>query len=62
MVCPFRVGVRFEHLYIGDSDEDRHNPDNYIEIAQHAVFENCVEHECPYYISTLGCQRVNEGD
>ena len=62
MVCPFRVGVKFEHAYIGeDTPEERRKSDNYIEIAQHAVFEPCEEDECPYYIYA-GCQRVINDD
>lgn len=61
MICPFRVGVKFEHAYIGkDTEEDRQKPDNYIEVAQHAVFEPCEKDECPYYLYTIGCQRVND--
>lgn len=61
MICPFRVGVKFEHLYIGKTEEDAHNPDKYLEIAQHAVFEPCEEDGCPYYIYA-GCQRVINDD
>lgn len=50
-------------MYIGkDTAEDRQNSENYIEVAQHALFEKCDEDECPYYIYLAGCQRVNEGE
>ncbi len=59
MICPFRVGVRFENLYIGNNEQDTHNRDKYLQIAQHAVYEPCEGDECPYYVYA-GCQRVNE--
>ncbi len=42
MKCPFRVGVKYEYQYIGkNTAEDRANSENYIEVAQHALFEEC---------------------
>lgn len=61
MICPFRCGVKHEYQYIGDNSKaSKQNSDNYLELAQHCIFEECEENECPYYNSVLGCSRVME--
>lgn len=61
MICPFRVGLKFEYQYIGtNSIEDRANSENYIKIAQHALFEECSKEDCPFYNYAGGCDRVGE--
>ena len=61
MICPFRYEVKHEYQYIGDNSKaSKQNPDNYLELAQHCIFEECEENECPYYNSVLGCSRVME--
>jgi hypothetical protein len=63
MKCPFRVGAFFEYQFIGNpsSKEDKQNSDKYIEIAQHALFEECEEEDCPYYDYNGACGRI-EGE
>lgn len=64
MKCPFRVGISFEYNYIGkNTKEDKADSSKYIEVAQHSVFEDCYEDECPYYLSYNGsCERIAEYD
>ena len=57
MICPFRVGAKFEYTVVGN---DKSNPENYIQIAQTAVFPPCYEDECPYYNAYGGCNRVDD--
>ncbi len=55
MVCPFRVGAKFEYALIG---EDTSNPDSYVQVAQTAVYPPCYEGECPYYNYDGSCERM----
>lgn len=57
MVCPFRVGAKFEYALVGD---DTSNPENYIQTAQKAIYPECYGSECPYYSYTGGCSRVDD--
>lgn len=61
MICPFRVGLKFEYQYIGtNSIEDRANSEKYIEVAQHALFEECDKEDCPFYNYAGGCDRIGD--
>lgn len=57
MVCPFRVGAKFEYALIGD---DESNPENYVQVAQTAVYPKCYLDECPYYDGYGGCKRLDD--
>ena len=60
MKCPFRVGAFFEYKFIGDprDKDDKQNSDKYIEVAQHSLFEECEEEDCPYYDYHGACGRI----
>lgn len=61
MICPFRVGVKYEYQYIGTSSiEDRVSSDKYIQVAQHALFEECDKEDCPFYNYAGGCDRIGD--
>ena len=61
MICPFRVGIKYEYTYIDpDNQEGRQKSENYIEVAQHALFEKCNEGECPYYNYAGFCNRTGD--
>ena len=60
MICPFRVGVKYEYQYIGaNTKEERQKHENYITVAEHALFERCEEEECPWY-SYNSCDRIGD--
>lgn len=58
MKCPFRVGVKFDYELVGPGKQK--TSDNYIEIAQHATYEDCYEGECPYYNYAGSCERIED--
>ena len=68
MICPFRVGIKFEYEYIGENADDSNKREMYLESSQHAYYEECEKEECPYYeedyISSSGgkCNRIGEGE
>lgn len=59
MKCPFRCGIRFDYEVVGVNSKSVKTSDDYIETAQHAVFEDCYEDECPFY-NYSGCSRIEE--
>lgn len=61
MKCPFRAGIRFEYQYIGpNTASGKQKSENYIEIAQHSVFEDCFKEECPFYNYNGLCERIGD--
>lgn len=61
MICPFRVGLKYEYQYIGkNTAEDRANSEKYIEVAQHAFFEECDKEDCPFYNYAGSCDRIGD--
>lgn len=62
MICPFRVGIKFDYELVGPGKQK--TSDNYIEVAQHATYEDCYEDECPYFVRKWddegSCSKVDD--
>lgn len=60
MICPFRVGAEFTYTAIPDKDGNT----DYLQKEQRAVYPECYEDECPYFIKKWNeegsCKKIED--